>query len=90
MELNGNIFQVHTEQRKRGQFQTTLDALQVFTSTKFKNEIEHLNRLFIDLTKPIASKPYAPLPTTITYPKDASKTIQVIDEIVKMYVQEIF
>lgn len=38
--LDGNVFQVHSEQRRRGQFNDTLDALKVFASTKYVNHIK--------------------------------------------------
>ena len=31
-EMNGNIFQLHVEQKQKGQFQDTLDQLQVYSS----------------------------------------------------------
>ena len=30
--MNGNIFQLHVEQKQKGQFQDTLDQLQVYSS----------------------------------------------------------
>jgi hypothetical protein len=73
-----------------------MDALQVFASTKYKKEIQYLNRLFVDLVRPVVNKLYAPTGSMVTDPNDATKTIKVIDEVdaaifaaeIKLYVQE--
>ena len=45
-EMGGHVFQTHSEQRKRGQFQDTMDALKIYLSTIYKSDIKYLNPLF--------------------------------------------
>ena len=59
-EMLGHVFQVHSEQRKRGQFQDTLDQLKIYTSTNYKKEIKHMRRLFTEIQTPQMSKPKPP------------------------------
>ena len=56
-EMNGNVFQTHSEQKKRGQFQDTMDALKVYSSTGYKKDIKYLNPLFNKLEMPNVSEP---------------------------------
>ena len=53
----GHVFQVHSEQRKRGQFQDTLDQLKICASTNYKKEIKHMRKLFMEIEAPQISKP---------------------------------
>ena len=59
-EMNGHVFQVHGEQRKRGQFQDTLDMLRVYASKCMKKDINTLNPLFTDLKEPMIKIPVEP------------------------------
>ena len=45
-DMSGHVFQTHFKRRKRGQFQDTLDALEVYSSTIYKKDIKYLNPLF--------------------------------------------
>jgi hypothetical protein len=58
--MGGHVFQIHSEQTKRGQFQDTLDALKVYSSTTFRKEITSLNKLFTQLKTPEVVKPKDP------------------------------
>ena len=58
--MNGHVFQVHGEQRKRGQFQDTLDILRVYASKCMKKDINTLNPLFTDLKEPVIKIPVEP------------------------------
>ena len=51
-EMNGRMFQLHGEQRKRGQFQDTLDMVRVHASKCMKKDINKLNPLFVNLLQP--------------------------------------
>ena len=59
----GHVFQVHSEQRKRGQFQDTLDQLKIYASTNYKKEIKHMRKLFTGIQTPQISKPKPPKAT---------------------------
>ena len=59
-EMLGHVFQVSSEQRKRGQFQDTLDQLKIYASTNYKKEIKHMRRLFMDIESPQIKKPKPP------------------------------
>ena len=48
------------EQRKKGQFQDTLEQLKVYSLTIYKKEIKQLKALFTQLTLPVLVKPEAP------------------------------
>ena len=63
-EMNGNVFQTHSEQRKRGQFQDTMDALKVYASTVYKKDIRYLNPLFNRLERPEVKEPVQDFTTT--------------------------
>ena len=63
-EMNGNVFQTHSEQKKRGQFQDTMDALKVYSSTVYKKDIRYLNPLFNRLERPDVSEPEQNFTTT--------------------------
>lgn len=58
--MNGHVFQVHAEQKKRGQFQDTLDMLKIYASTAFKKDITSLNILFSELKEPRIPEPEEP------------------------------
>ena len=56
-EMNGHVFQLRVEQKKRGQFQETLEQLQVYAASAYKTEIKHLKILFTQLETPTVVKP---------------------------------
>ena len=47
--MNGQVFQLQLEQKKKGQFQETLDQLQIYASSNYKKDIKHLKILFTDV-----------------------------------------
>ena len=55
--MGGHVFQCHSEQRERGQFEETLGALKTFASTKYVSYIDYLTPIFVNLTQPILIKP---------------------------------
>ena len=59
-EMLGHVFQVRSEQRKKGQFQDTLDQLKVYASANYKKEIKHMRKLFIEIQTPQIRKPKPP------------------------------
>ena len=56
-EMNGYVFQVHGEQRKREQFQDNLDILRVYASKCMKNDINTLKSLLTELLEPVIKYP---------------------------------
>ena len=56
-EMNGQVFQLQAEQRKKGQFQETLDQLWIYSSSIYKKDIKHLKILFTQLEQPQLPKP---------------------------------
>ena len=58
--MNGHVFQTYTEQSRRGQFQRTLEELQVYCSTTYKQEADLLESLFDKLENPSLDKPTKP------------------------------
>ena len=59
--MNGNMFQVPSEQPPRNQFQRTLEELEIFAASKYSKEIDLFASMFNNLQYPIVPKP-APLP----------------------------
>ena len=57
MEMSGNVFQCHSEQRERGQFEETIGALTTFSSTKYVSNIDYLTPIFVNLSQPVLTKP---------------------------------
>ena len=55
--MNGHVFQLQVEQRKKGQYQETMEQLHVYASNTYKKEIKHLKVLFTQLQKPNIVKP---------------------------------
>ena len=55
--MNSNVFQLATERKKKDQFNDTLEALKIYVSTKFSEDIAHLDPLFQKLRKPIIKGP---------------------------------
>ena len=74
-EMNGNVFQLATERKKKDQFDDTLEALKIYASTKFADDIAHLDPLFRKLKRPTIAKPDKPAPTEI---KNEDGTITVV------------
>ena len=64
--MNGNVFQLPGERKKRGQFQERLKALKTVASLEFKKEIMYLEPLFRKLENPKLLKPVKPEPMTVT------------------------
>lgn len=56
-EMYGKVFQVHSEQRKKGQFEDSLRALELYASKYHKSDAEHLIPLFKELKKPTVEQP---------------------------------
>ena len=59
--MNGHVFQTYAEQSKWGEFQRTLDELQVYCSTTYKQEADLLEPLFNKLENTNLDKPTKPV-----------------------------
>ena len=87
--INGDVFQLHSERRKRGQFRDTVEALKTLASTEFKQEVRYLEPLFRALEDPIVPLPIKPKEEEIQDPNDSTKTIKVAPEDVYMDVYKV-
>ena len=58
--MNGHIFETHSGQSNRGQFQDSLDTLKFYAFTKFKQDISLLSPLFSQLKVKTVHKPGEP------------------------------
>ena len=89
--MSGHVFQVHAEQRHKGQFQDTLDQLRLYASVQHKKEIKALKPLFTLLKKPEIPRPVRPTPKEIvmkTESGDEETITTTIDEIDKVIYSE--
>ena len=50
--MNGHVFQLQVEEKRRGQFQETLDQLYIYESSMYKKDIMQLKTLFTELKQP--------------------------------------
>ena len=61
--MNGHVFQLHAERFNRPQFEDTMEALRIYSSTIYKNDIESLNKVFTELTPASVEEPPGPKET---------------------------
>ena len=59
-EMNSQVFQIHTEQQKKGKLQDTMDQLLTYAATNYAKEIKHLKTIFTDLEEPTIEAPQPP------------------------------
>ena len=71
--MNGNVFEIHSERKNKSQFSDTVDALKVYSSVAYKNDIEFLNVLFTKLERPKVKEPEDPVETEVV-DKDGTVT----------------
>ena len=50
--MSGHVFQCHSEQRLKGEFEDTMGALKTFASTKYVSYINYLTPIFVDISEP--------------------------------------
>ena len=84
-KMNGHVFQAHGEHTNRGEFQRTLEELQVYCSTAYVQEAGLLAPLFNKLENPSLAKPTKP-----TYSEDSEERSleeDIYKEEVKVYVK---
>ena len=55
------MFQTHTEARKPGQFNKSLEALKILAATEYKKDIKYSDTLFRNLEKPSIPIPVLPV-----------------------------
>ena len=60
-DMNAHVFQLNTKQRKKWQFQDTLDQMFVYAgATNYTQEIKHLKIIFTNLEEPKIDVPQLP------------------------------
>ena len=79
-KLNGNVFQVHSERTSMSQFMETMEALRVYSSSAYKNDIESLTELFTNLKTPTVNQPEDPIETTDTVEGKTVKSVSKFEE----------
>ena len=77
---NSNVFQLATERKKKDQFDDTLEALKIYVSTKFSEDIVHLDPLFQKLRKPNIKEPIKPESSKVKN-EDGTITVVPVDSI---------
>ena len=77
-KMNGHVFQTYGEQSKRGEFQRTLEELQIYCSTTYVQEAGLLEPLFSKLENPSLNKPTKP-----TYNEEESLDKDLEEDIYK-------
>ena len=87
-KMQGNVFQLHTERKKRGQFQDTIDAMKVLSSTEYKTEVYYMEPLFRALDTPNISYPVKSQPVKVEQ-QDGSVTEETDQVLVGIYKIEI-
>ena len=55
--MNGHVFQLQAEQKRREKFQETLDQLHIYASSMYKKDIMQLKILFTELKQPELAEP---------------------------------
>ena len=65
-KMNGHVFQTHAERKDKSQFEDTMEALRIYASSAYKNDIESMTILFTELKNPIVIKPDDPEETIST------------------------
>ena len=64
-KMNGNVFTLHSEGQKTGQFDDMLEALRVLIATEFKKEVTYLEPIFRKLEEPHIPLPTKPIPVKL-------------------------
>mmetsp|Transcript_14743 Transcript_14743/g.21058 ORF Transcript_14743/g.21058 Transcript_14743/m.21058 type:complete len:119 (-) Transcript_14743:1320-1676(-) len=59
-EMGSHVFQLHSEDKLRTQFDKTLSVLELYASKLYKSDMVHLNGLFKDLEEPKLIEPEVP------------------------------
>jgi len=71
--MGGHVFQCHSEQRERGEFDETMGALKTFASTKYVEWIDYLTPIFVDMLEPTLTNPKLAITEEVIILKDYSK-----------------
>ena len=79
-DMNGKVFQTHSEQKKTEQCNDTLKELKVFASNEYVKHIDILNPIFKDLSEPTIEKPVLDAKEiTVVMPDGTKKEIKDAD-----------
>ena len=85
-DMNGNVFQLQSENTKKGQFDDTLDALQRYAAKAYPMDSVALLPIFTDLKQPTIKAPEKPKPV-IKKESDEDDTYDEWDKI--MYIEAV-
>ena len=80
VEMNGHVFELPSERKKKNQFKETIEALRVFAASHYKKDVKYLEILFKDLKELTIPLPVKPQPIEQTQDDGTSKMIQPEDE----------
>lgn len=86
--MNGNVFQLHSERNRKGQFRDSLEALKTLSATEFKQEVRFLEPLFRALEDPVVPLPVKPDQKVYPDSSDSSKVDPVRLDIYKAEITE--
>ena len=50
--MNKHVFQLHAKRKNKAQFVDTMEALRIYSSTVYKNDVDSLTILFTELKEP--------------------------------------
>ena len=56
-KMNGHVFQLHAERSNKAHFDDLMEALRIYSSTVYKNDIESLSKLFTELKELTVDEP---------------------------------
>ena len=87
-DMDGCVFQVNGEKRKKGQFRETMEKLRVYSAIHHKKHSKMLTVLFNDLAEPRPERPVTPTKTAITG-DDRKTEMKVADFDKEVYKAEI-
>ena len=74
--MNGHVFQLHAERKNKAQFADTMEALRIYTSTAYTNDIKSLTVLFMELKEPTTAEPEEP-EKEVVFSDDGTSTTTV-------------
>ena len=83
--MNGHVFQTYGERPERGEFQRTLEELQVYCSTTYVQDAGALESVFSELKNPVLDKP--PKPVYSEDDDEKSLEEEIYKEEIKAYVK---
>ena len=59
-KMNGHVFQLHAKMKNKSQFSNTINALRMYASSVYTNNIESMNIMFTEVEEPSVLEPKGP------------------------------